>query len=69
MPFFVNEWMAEVGPGWTLGTAAFLTIFAFLGVVLLMWRGAKIRRFSIASVASSEEGLKLTGSMASKLPT
>ena len=58
--------MAKVEPGWTLGTAAFLTIFAFVGVVLLMWKGPKIRKFSLPSVASSEEGLELTRSMASK---
>ena len=59
IPFFVPAWMAKVGAAWCLGMAAFFSIFAFMFITLLMWKGHVIRKWSFASVASSEEGTRL----------
>ena len=57
--FFIRPWSDAVGIGWTFGTAAFLSVFSFLFIIFLMWRGEAVRRVQIVKLASSEEGLKL----------
>lgn len=59
LPLFIPSWIAKVGAGWTLGMCAFFAIFAYMLVVLLQWKGSVIRKWSLASVASSDEGLHL----------
>jgi hypothetical protein len=59
--FYINEWVAGVGFGWTYGITAFLEIFSFLAVMALMWKGHIIRFYSIGHLASSEEGEKVVG--------
>ena len=59
IPFFVTAWMARVGVAWCLGMAAFFSIFAFMFIMLLMWKGHVVRGWSFARVASSEEGTRL----------
>ena len=61
LPFFVPAWMDKVGPGWCLGMAAFFSIFAFGGPILLMWKGAAIRKLSFKRFSANEEGLRLVG--------
>lgn len=64
LPFFVPAWMAKVGAGWCLGMAAFFSIFAYLFIIVLIWKGHTIRQWSFARVASSEEGMKIIGEKA-----
>jgi len=58
--FFVTPWINSVGVGWVFGTAAFLTIPAFLLICLLMWKGPEIRKMTFASVSSVEVTTDLT---------
>ena len=59
LPFFVPAWMSRVGAGWCLGMAAFFSIFAFAGPVLLMWKGEVIRKWSFKRLSTKQEGLRL----------
>ena len=59
LPFFVPAWIDRVGFGWCLGMAAFFSIFAFGSVVLLIWKGHKIREYSFKDLASSEGGVQI----------
>ena len=61
LPFFVPAWMGKVGAGWCLGMAAFFSILAFGGPVLLIWRGEAIRKRSFKRLSANEEGLRLVG--------
>ena len=61
LPFFVPAWMERVGAGWCLGMAAFFSIFAFAGPILLMWKGEAIRKRSFKRLSANEEGLRLIG--------
>ena len=60
VPFFVNPWERTIGVGWVFGMAAFFSIGSFMLVVLSMWKGHRIRQWSLAGVASTEEGSRLT---------
>ena len=59
IPFFAPAWISKVGAEWCLGMAAFFSIFAYLGPLLLMWKGAKIRTWSFKSLLADEGGLKV----------
>jgi MFS family permease len=59
LPFFVPAWIAKVGFGWCLGMAAFFSIFAFGGIVLLLWKGEAIRQLSFKSISSNEGGMRI----------
>ena len=65
LPFFVPAWIIKVGTGWCLGMAAILSVFAYGGVALLMWKGAEIRRWSFQSLSSNEGGLRVMTSAGS----
>lgn len=54
--FYVNYWISAVGIGWVYGMMAFFSVFAFLFVVVLMWKGRQIRAASPFVSSSSEEG-------------
>lgn len=56
VPFFAPAWIERVGFGWCLGMAAFFSIVAYLSVILLIWKGATIRCFSVGGVASNDGG-------------
>jgi MFS family permease len=57
IPFFIDSWIADVKVGWVFGMAAFLTIAAWLLVIILIWKGPTLRRWSLMqNLASSEEG-------------
>ena len=58
MSFFVPAWI-EVGFGWCLGMAAFYSIFAYGGIVLLLWRGEELRGLSFTSISSNEGGMRI----------
>ena len=59
LPFFVPGWIGKVGAGWCLGMAAFFSVFAYGGPVLLMWKGAEIRKWSFKSLSANEGGVRL----------
>ena len=59
LPFFVPAWIGKVGAGWCLGMAAFFSVLAYGGPVLLMWKGREIRKWSFKGLSASEEGLRL----------
>lgn len=45
--FFIQPWAEKVGVAWTFGTAAFLSLFAFLFIILLLWKGPAIRQIKL----------------------
>ncbi|KAL9133327.1 MAG: hypothetical protein Q9175_005496 [Cornicularia normoerica] len=59
LPFFVPWWIGKVGAGWCLGMAAFFSVFAYGGPVLLMWKGAEIRKWSFKSLSADDGGVRL----------
>ncbi|RAL08486.1 polyamine transporter [Aspergillus homomorphus CBS 101889] len=61
IPFFINEWVARVGFGWVYGMMAFFSIFAFAFVVSLMIFGDRLRKRTLANLASREIGTKIMG--------
>ena len=61
LPFFVPAWIAKVGAGWCLGMAAFFSVFAFGGLLLLMWRGEEIRMRSFKRLSTNEGVLRIMG--------
>lgn len=54
--FYINYWISAVGIGWVYGMMAFFSVFAFLFLVILMWKGHQIRATSPFVSSSSEEG-------------
>ncbi|KAL8827458.1 MAG: hypothetical protein Q9191_003169 [Dirinaria sp. TL-2023a] len=59
LAFFVPSWIAKVGFGWCLGMAAFFSIFAYGSILLLIWKGQKLREYSFKELASSEGGMRI----------
>lgn len=58
--FFIQPWAEKVGVAWTFGTAAFLSLFAFLFIILLLWKGPAIRQIKLTPNHSPlDEGSKL----------
>ena len=58
--FFVFHWEDHVGKGWTFGMAAFFDVFAAALVVVVVWKGKWLRRFTPKSLFNTEEGKSLT---------
>lgn len=54
--FYIKQWVAETGVGWAYGTMAFMEIFSFFFVMLLMWKGHVIRGLTWGGLSKSEEG-------------
>jgi hypothetical protein len=52
--FYINPWVDLMDFNWTYGMMAFLQIFSFLSVLLLMWKGHEIRKVRILGVGESE---------------
>ena len=59
VPFFVPAWIDSVGFAWCLGMAAFFSIFAYGGIILLLWKGKELRELSFPSVSSNEGGMRI----------
>ena len=53
--FFIQPWVEKVGIAWTSGIAAFISIFAFLFIVVVLWKGPSIRRMHVTALGSSGE--------------
>lgn len=58
IPFFYQQWVDKVGIGWVFGMQAFLSIFAFLLVLILMIRGPQIRTLNLLKSDYREENLE-----------
>jgi MFS family permease len=54
--FYITPWVDAVGVGWTYGMMAFIMIFSWLFVVVLMWKGHQIRQIDPFGLISTEEG-------------
>lgn len=53
--FFYSPWVESVGVQWVWGTAAFVEIFAFLLLVVLMMFGPQLRKYSLWPDSIEEE--------------
>lgn len=62
LPFFVPAWTQKLGFGWCLGMAAF-SIFAFGGIVLLIWKAKAVRQLLFRSISSNKGGMKIMKSV------
>lgn len=59
VPFYINQWVAAVGVGWSYGMMALFAFGSFVSILILMFKGGTIRQLSFARVASTEEGEKV----------
>ena len=59
IPFFAPAWIDKVGFGWCLGMAAFFSVFAYGGIILLLWKGKELRELSFTSISSNEGGIRI----------
>lgn len=60
VPFFVDPWMARVhGPGWVFGMQAIFSLMVFGLIVILMFKGHKLRHIRSSRLASDEDGVKI----------
>lgn len=59
VPFFAPAWIESVGFGWCLGMAAFFSVLAYSSIIILIWKGDVLRRWSFQGVASNNGGEKL----------
>ena len=59
MPFFIPAWIDKLGFGWCPGMAAFLSILAYGGIILLLWKGKELRELSFTSISSNEGGIRI----------
>ena len=62
IPFFITLWIGKVGVGWVFGTAAFLTLGAWVLVILVIWKGAALREWPLMrweGLVSSEAHAKV----------
>ncbi|KAH8880904.1 MFS general substrate transporter [Thozetella sp. PMI_491] len=54
--FYVNQWVSDVGFAWCYGTMAFIQVFSWFFVLLLLWKGHEIRQYDPFRLISTEEG-------------
>lgn len=63
VPFFIDPWIERVaGPGWVFGMTAFFSLVAFSLLVLLMWKGRRLRQIRPLGAAfggDDEDGTRL----------
>lgn len=59
MPCFIPAWIDKLGFGWCLGMAAFFSILAYGGILLLLWKGKELRQLSFTSISSNEGGIRI----------
>lgn len=60
IPFFLDEWEEAMSIGWVFGTAAFVSLFTWILIMLLMWKGQLIRQWSVGHTSVAiEDGVKL----------
>ncbi|KAK4946611.1 hypothetical protein LTR10_014463 [Elasticomyces elasticus] len=62
IPFFIDGWEANVGVGWVFGMMAFVSMVAFILLIIpLMFTGHRIRHWFNSDIMSTEEGTKMIG--------
>lgn len=55
--FFVGQWEARINVGWVFGMSAFFALASGLLVLVLVWKGHVLRRWSLVkSLISTEAG-------------
>jgi hypothetical protein len=54
--FYISPWVELMSFNWTYGMMAFLQVFSFLFVLVLMWKGHEIRQWKVGGLGESEEG-------------
>jgi len=54
--FYINPWVDKIGFAWAYGMMSFIWLFAWLFVLLLMWKGHEIRQIDPFRMISTEEG-------------
>ena len=55
--FFVGQWEARINVGWVFGMSAFFALASGLLVLVLIWKGHVLRRWSLVkSLISTEAG-------------
>ena len=59
IPFFIDPWEKAVSVGWVFGMAAFFSIVSFTFLLLLMWNGVEIRKWTPRGVARTEESSEI----------
>ena len=59
VPFFVDSWESRMGLGWMFGMQAFLSLFCSTIILIIIWRGPAIRRWSFSRFRSTDEGVDL----------
>lgn len=59
VPFFTEPWIEAVGLNWMFGMQAFFSVLVFGLVVLLMFKGHRLRAATRGHVAADEEGIQL----------
>ncbi len=62
VPFFIDPWIAAVGVGWVFGIAAFLSVGLFSCIIVLIWKGHELRKYTLLGLNSNEEGQRLVDS-------
>lgn len=60
--FYIDQWSAAVTVGWVYGMMAFFSLFAFLALATLMWKGDTIRRWTLFGVGCDEAGERIVQS-------
>lgn len=54
--FYVNEWVEKMGFAWCYSTMAVIQIFSWVFVLVLMWKGHKIRSCDPFKLIHTEDG-------------
>lgn len=59
VPFFLAKWETQVGPGWVFGMMAIFSIFAFLLLAILGFKGEKMREYAVKRAWESDDDIKV----------
>ena len=57
--FYINQWVEKVGFAWTYGTMAFIQVFSWFFVLMLLWKGPQIRQIDPFGLVCTEDGQKV----------
>ena len=55
IPFFLDKWEEAMSIGWVFGTAAFVSLFTWILLMLLMWKGRYFRTLSLGDAQVAVE--------------
>jgi hypothetical protein len=57
--FYIQRWIAAVTIGWAYGMMAIFEVSSFISIIILVWKGRSIRKWSLGKFAKSEDGMRL----------